>query len=233
MISTVVWLALIDSFDPCVFAIYSALLISASMISIRKTVTMGSVFIVSVYIGYLLFGMLLRYVALSLPRYVLAIATALYGTIIFLHTIAKRGRAGDGNVCREDEIVCKIGRILRLDKFMNRGTVFTFLIGFIAAFTLFPCTAGMYIIFNVLTIELSVIEWLPIVLFYIAIFISPLILILLSFIGIIRFKSIHNILLSNQDRIKLIGSILLIAISMYVLVTSVPTAPLILGTFSK
>ncbi len=218
--STVIWLALIDSFDPCVFAIYTSLLISVSAINMRKTVTSGLAFIASAFIGYFLFGIFLRYITLSLPRYILALITTIYGFAILFHTLIKRRNASYNNICREDEIACKIGRMLKFDAFINKGMVFICLVGFIAAFTLFPCTAGMYIVFNLLTVELSFIEWFPLVLLYIAVFISPLILILASFMGVTRIRGIYNAMLSHQDIFKILGSVLLISISIYIFITS-------------
>lgn len=222
IVITTIWLALIDAFDPCMFAIYSALLISASMISINRVCMVGPAFIISSYIGYFIFGLLLRHVSLSLPRYVLAAATVVYGVVMLLHSLIWRTVEVDG-VCREGDVVCRIGRVLKLDVFVYRGAVFVFLIGFIAAFTLFPCTAGMYIVFNVLTAELGFVEWLSLALVYVTVFTSPLILILLSFIGIVKLKNIHHTLLLHQNLIKLAGSVLLIAASIYILATSPPT----------
>ncbi len=221
---TVISLALIDSFDPCIFAIYSTLLISASMTSIKRALSVGLAFIVSAYIGYFLFGILLRYATLSLPRYILAIVTVTYGIVMLLHTVMTGRIAGNENVCREDELVCRIGRMLRLDTLIDRGTVIIFLIGFVAAFTLFPCTAGMYVVFNLLTVGLNFIEWIPLALLYVAVFVLPLILILLSFVGITRFSAVHTVLIKHQKYVKLLGSVLLIAVSLYILLTSVSTA---------
>ncbi|MCS7110782.1 MAG: hypothetical protein N3D82_05360 [Ignisphaera sp.] len=223
VVATIIWLALVDSFDPCIFAIYSTLLISASMISMHRIYRVGLAFITSSYTGYFLFGALLRYVSLSLPRYILAMVTIVYGTIMFLHTIITQRMVRNDSMCREDEIVCRIGRVLKLDAFVNKGTTFAFLVGFVAAFTLFPCTAGMYIVFSILTAEFSFIEWLSLTLIYVTIFILPLILILLSFVGITRLKAVHHTILSHQECIKLMGSVLLIAVSIYIITTSPPT----------
>lgn len=220
---TVVSLALIDSFDPCIFAIYSTLLISASMTSVKRALSVGLAFIVSAYIGYFLFGILLRYVTLSLPRYILAIVTVTYGIIMLLHTVMTSRVADNGNVCKEDELVCRIGKMLRIDVLVDRGTVIIFLIGFVAAFTLFPCTAGMYIVFNLLTVGLNLIEWIPLTLLYVAVFVLPLVLILFSFVGITRFRTVHTLLIKHQKYVKLLGSVLLIAVSLYILLTSVST----------
>lgn len=222
ILGTIVWLALIDSLDPCIFAIYSVLLLSASMISIKRVFTVGSSFIASAYIGYLIFGLFLRYITLSLPKYIFAAVTMVYGTIMLFHTlVSRRGtEAVDNSVCRENEIACRVGRALRIDVFAEKGVLAILLIGFIAAFTLFPCTAGMYIVFNLLTAEFRFVEWLPLALLYVAVFISPLFLLLLSFVGITKLRVIRTALLSHQDYIKILGSILLIAVSLYILSTS-------------
>jgi hypothetical protein len=186
----------------------------------RKTFATGLAFIASAFIGYSLFGIFLRYITLSLPRYILALITTIYGFVMLFHTLIKRRNASYNNICREDEITCKIGRILKFDVFIDKGIAFICLVGFIAAFTLFPCTAGMYIVFNLLTIELNFIEWLPLALFYVTVFISPLILILISFMGITRIRGVYNAMLTHQDLLKILGSALLIAISIYIFITS-------------
>lgn len=54
-----------------------------------------------------------------------------------------------------DRAVCRLAKKLRLDAIdPNRcGVVGIVLLGFIASFTLMPCSAGLYVTFNIITKE--------------------------------------------------------------------------------
>ncbi len=220
LIFMIVYWALIDSVDPCVFALFVAILISASLISVRHLIKVGSAFILSTFLGYLAFGALLRFLAGGLPKWLLSLATLSYGLVTLVNNLRSGEVATQLFVCREDELPCRIINTLKLNKMSGTDVLSTVMIGFIASFTLLPCSAGLYIIYNVIMSEYGFLTWLLVSVLYVTIFETPLILILLFFAGFSRIKKVNEALMSKQKIIKIIGSLTMISVSAYMLVST-------------
>ncbi|PUA32554.1 MAG: hypothetical protein B7O98_07870 [Zestosphaera tikiterensis] len=211
--------ALADSIDPCIFSLFTSMLISASLTNVGRVFKVGVVFITSVYVGYVAFGFLLRYLAVFIPRYVLGLATLAYGLVTLTYTLLTARLSHEELVCREDRIECRLINALKLTRKSIANLAIVSLLGFIAAFTLLPCSAGLYILFNVITAKYDILTWLALTAIYVAIFITPLILILTAFTGITKVKNIQEKLLKHQTIVKIAGSTLMIAVSAYILAT--------------
>jgi len=220
LIFMIVHWALIDSVDPCVFALFVAILISASLISVRHLIKVGSAFISSIFLGYLAFGALLRFLAGGLPRWLLSIATLSYGLVMLVNSLRSGEVVTQLFVCREDELPCRIINTLKLNKISGIDVLSTVIIGFIASFTLLPCSAGLYIIYNIIMLEYGFLTWLLTSVLYVIIFETPLILILLFFAGFSKIKKVNETLMSKQKIIKIIGSLIMIAMSVYILIST-------------
>ncbi|MEM4896549.1 MAG: hypothetical protein QXQ93_09220, partial [Ignisphaera sp.] len=87
MIWFVVSGAIIDSIDPCIYVLYISLL-SVAATDIRHVMKTSIIFISSVYIGYLLFNAVLRFVLkIVLPsRSILSFVLILYALALILYT---------------------------------------------------------------------------------------------------------------------------------------------------
>lgn len=221
LIFMLVYWALIDSVDPCIFALFVSILISASLMNIRHVVKIGSTFIISTFLGYLAFGALLRFLAGGLPRWLLGLATLSYGLVMLVNTLKSKEADTQLFVCREDNLPCRIINALKLDKVSRAEVLPTATLGVVASFTLLPCSAGLYILFNIVMIEYGFLTWLLLSLLYVAVFETPLILILLFFIGFSRTKRVNEALMSKQRAIKVVGSLTMIAVSIYILATNI------------
>ncbi|MEM0347634.1 MAG: transmembrane electron transporter [Zestosphaera sp.] len=221
LIFMLVYWALIDSVDPCIFALFVSILISASLMNIRHVVKIGSTFIISTFLGYLAFGALLRFLAGGLPRWLLGLATLSYGLVMLVNTLKSKETDTQLFVCREDNLPCRIINTLKLDKVSRAEVLPTATLGVIASFTLLPCSAGLYILFNIVMIEYGFLTWLLLSLLYVAVFETPLILILLFFVGFSRTKRVNEALMSKQKAIKVIGSLTMITVSIYILATNI------------
>lgn len=216
-----VYWALMDSVDPCVFALFVTILVSASLASIKHVIKIGSTFIISTFLGYLTFGALLRFLAGGLPKWLLGIATLSYGLIMLASSLRSREINTQLFVCREDEIPCRIINAFKLSEILRAEVLPTVILGFIASFTLLPCSAGLYILFNIVMAEYDFLTWLLLSLLYVTVFETPLVLILLFFVGFSKIKKVSEVLMSKQKVIKVIGSLTMIAVSIYILATSI------------
>lgn len=217
LVFMLVYWALIDSVDPCIFALFVTILISASLISVKHVVRIGLTFISSTFLGYLAFGALLRFLAGGLPRWLLGLATLSYGLIMLVNSLKSKEVSNQLFVCREDNIPCRIINALKLYKISRPEILPTAMLGIIASFTLLPCSAGLYILFNIIVTEYGFLTWLLLSVLYVAVFETPLILILLFFVGFSRVKKVSEVLMSKQRLVKIIGSLTMIAVSIYIL----------------
>lgn len=214
--------AIIDSIDPCIFTLYLSILLSISISSIRRIAAMSSVFISSVYVGYLTFNAILRFILrlTSPPRHILSSILIFYGLIILIQSLIFEKRNED-NVCKEDRILCKFVNKFDL-KSKNLNILSVAFIGFIASFTILPCSAGMVIAFNIVTKDLGLLMWIPLAMLYTVIFVSPLIALALIVIGLTKIKKIYEIMLKNQKIIKVIGGLLMILIAIIISINLTP-----------
>lgn len=223
-ISELLWLivtfALIDSIDPCVYTIFSLVLVSAMFINIRYAVKVGIVFVASLYFGYVVFGALLRYIAVRLPSKILVALLLTYGFILLLHNFTLISKKEESELlCRENDIPCKVASIFKLDRLVNKGLPLVFVIGLVSSFTILPCSAGLYIAYNVITKNFELWVWLISTLLYVAIFISPLILLFIALIYVSKLKTVYNVVLKHERLFKITGSLIIISTAMYILLT--------------
>ncbi len=212
--------ALVDSIDPCVFALFASMLISASLTNVSRVVKVGMVFILSAYLGYVAFGFILRHLVISMPRYLIGLIMLAYGVVMLVYALFTTRLDREEYVCREDMLKCRLINALKLAKKPVTNLTIVSLLGFAAAFTLFPCTAGLYILFNVIAIQYDMLTWLALTATYVAIFVTPLVLILTAFVGVTKVKEIQEKLLKHQNIVRVFGSVIMITASTYILVTS-------------
>ncbi|MGC8982736.1 MAG: transmembrane electron transporter [Desulfurococcaceae archaeon] len=212
----VTW-ALIDSFDPCIFALFATLLASSMLVDTKQALRVGAAFIASTYIGYVLFGLLLRIAVLRAPIKLLALLLYAYGLFALASALfsAKREEV----VCREDDVTCKLANRLRLTKFAS-GVLPAAVLGIVASFTLMPCSAGLYILYNIVTRQYSYALWIPLTLLYVAVFVLPLVLILLAFFGLSKRSNIYVALLKYEGLIKLAGSLIMLSAATYMVLST-------------
>ncbi|MEM3948395.1 MAG: transmembrane electron transporter [Zestosphaera sp.] len=211
--------ALADSVDPCIFVLFVSILTSASLIGVKHVAKVGVSFIAATFAGYMIFGFLLRILASGLPRWLMASVMIFYGLASLLSLA--RGRKSDGNqlICREDELPCRIASMLGLNKILRAEVLSTAVLGLIVSFTLLPCSAGLYILYNVIMSQYGFLTLLPLTMLYVAIFESPLVLVLLVFVGVSRVRSVHEVLLSRERPIRALGALMMIVISFYLFLT--------------
>ncbi|MEM0214054.1 MAG: hypothetical protein QW348_07355 [Ignisphaera sp.] len=219
LLTLIVFGALVDSIDPCIFALYISLLLTSSVSGLKRVLKIATAFVSSVFLGYLVFGAILRVIVVSwqVPRWVLTAVLIVYAIAMLIYTIFFEGEGSEA-VCREDRIACRIASSLKFDRFAKAETsiLAVSLLGFLASFTLLPCSAGMYIAFNFVTANLGLWAWLPLAMLYTAIFVLPLVIITVAVIGLTKIKRVYEAALSKQRILKIAASIAMIAIAMWI-----------------
>jgi len=214
-----------DSVDPCIFALYISLLLSASLGGLENVRKTATAFISSVYVGYLLFGALLKTVLnlASAPWWVFSVALLVYAIAMLIYSLLESGEEVlNPTLCREDRVVCKLVKRLRLDAIdpNKHGATGVALLGLVASFTLFPCTAQLYVLFNIVTKNLGFATWIPLACLYTAFFVLPLILISLAVVKLMKVSIVYSYALSKQRIVKIAASVMMIAIAIYLLLTA-------------
>lgn len=215
ILTWVVSMALIDSVDPCIFAMYASILASSMLAGTREAVKVGSTFIASIYAGYFLFGLLLRVASMRLPVWLLATLVLAYGVVNL--ALALRGREGKRKlVCREDDIPCRLASAFNLAKLV-KSPLWIAVLGFIASFTLLPCSAGLYVLYQFVTgyYNYPFSLWIPLTMLYVAVFVLPLVLILLAFMGLSSVIKLHEVLLARERLVKVVGSAIMVSAAIY------------------
>jgi len=216
MLGLLVPLALTDSVNPCTFVLYAVMLISVSVSGSRgRVAAIGAAFIIAVMTGYLILGLGLSEVASFLPRQLVLIVALSYAAFIIIRAIrdlTHDSKARGERVCREDDPQCRAGRLARM--FSRRaGILAAFAIGLLASFTLLPCSAGPYIAFAMIISTQSLIERLALLLTYNAVFVTPLILILVAMLGITRLSGVKDKLIKYSPHLSLVGGVLLVIVA--------------------
>lgn len=222
-------LAIIDSFDPCFYALLASILISTLLISPKYAVKAGIVFLSAIYFGYLLIGLLIRYISLVLPPLILAGFLFFYGFITLLINILNKSQGAINRVivnsdevtCKEDDIPCKIISIINIDKYIARGFLAIFLLGLLSSFTILPCSAQLYIVFHATTISYGALVGFLLTLLYVAIFITPPAALFIMFITASKSRRVFNIVLKHERLFKITGALIMITVAIYLLYTRV------------
>jgi cytochrome c biogenesis protein CcdA len=188
--------ALIDSIDPCFFAIYASVLVSLGLNSPGKILKAGLVFIIAVGLGYFTLGFLLRNVLswVNLERSSTAPLIILYGLVAILYGAVKLLRKSSNItelVCKEDTgTLCRVVKRIGLSEIRDLPSVlkYTYLVvlGLVMSLTILPCSAGLYIAYILITANTPMYLWIPLTILYILVFVSPLVLVTMGLVGLFK-----------------------------------------------
>jgi len=140
LISSIVFLALADSVDPCTLAIFTALLLIAlRSFSRMRTATTGFSFVLAVFTGYYILGAGLVQILAAVPNIhrVVAVIGLAIGALSVADGLGPRFRS---------PIPESIGKFTEQRIHKSYGsTVASFALGLFTAFTLLPCSGGPYL----------------------------------------------------------------------------------------
>ncbi len=199
-------LSLSDSINPCTFAVYTMLLIALSVRGLggRAFYLVGISFISAVYISYYTLGLGLAFLAGRVPLRWAAYFAIAFGAYTVLTGIYERSRVGGK-------------RTLRKLAFSRGGSVVgAMLLGFFVSTTLLPCSAGPYIVYAAIISRSP--EMVPVLLaLYNAVFILPLLLILLAFGSLRERKDVSRAMVRHSGELSVVSGVLIAVIGFWLL----------------
>ena len=213
-------LAATDSINPCTLYLYTILLLASSVsgamagarTGFKHVVLVGLAFTLSVMLGYTLLGMGVVVVLPGLSKALLLTVGVGFGA----WTIYSGMKGEEKTICREGvEIVCQ-ERMARLLTKASKSVILSGMLGLLATFTLLPCSAGPYIVFLGMISNMSLIESLPLLLLYNAIFVFPLLAILLLIAFGMSGRRAQDFILKNHNKLSILSGLLLIAVVVYI-----------------
>ncbi len=218
-------LALADSVNPCALAVLAMVLMTILIQNPekRKKVLYGGLaFTLSVYIGYLFYGVVIiqffkvfAELLRSNSRYIyngLAILSMIIGALnIKDYFMYKRG-----GIATEMPIWMrpKVKRII--DKITSPAGAF--IIGFLVTIFLLPCTIGPYIVASGILSELGILGALPWLLYYNIIFVLPMLGITLAiYFSFTQVDRVSDWKERNIRTLHLIAGVLLFLVGLFLL----------------
>ena len=201
-----------DSINPCTFSVFTALLlITISLVGLKKMFKVGLAFIVAVFISYTLMGIGLIYVLKNIPyiKTIIGIAVIIIGCYLLYTNIFIKYKTLEPKFLKK-----------RIESIIERAVnpLGSFIAGVFISFTLLPCTSGPYFVAMAVISSLSYINAITLLFTYNVIFIAPLVLIFLGiYYSVIRIKGIKKFRTKNIKYLNIAEALLLILIGIYVL----------------
>jgi len=201
----------LDSFNPCAIAIL--LIFIALMYTLRKSrgsiITMGIIYIMSVYLTYfgIGIGILKIFNIFSIPHLIPQIAAGLV-ILVGLWGLKETYWPGKFNL-----LTIPIGARQLIAKWAQKATIpaaaFT---GFLVGVTEFPCSGAIYLAaVSMLSSQSTFTKGIIYLALYNLMFVLPLIIIFLVATNRMVVEKMINIDESNSSRIRLVSSLIMIA----------------------
>lgn len=218
-------LALADSVNPCAIAVLAMVLMAILIQNPekrKKVLWVGFGFVLAVYIGYLIYGMIIIQFFKIFAGFLRESSGYVYNGLAILAMLIGALNIKDfffykaGSLGTEMPIFLrpKVKRII--EKITSpRGA---FIIGFLVTLFLLPCTIGPYIIASGLISELGFLNTIPWLLYYNVIFILPMVIItLIVYWGFTRVEDVSGWKEKNIKKLHLIAGILLFMVGLGIL----------------
>ncbi|OPY36265.1 MAG: Cytochrome C biogenesis protein transmembrane region [Methanoregula sp. PtaU1.Bin051] len=203
--------ALIDSVNPCAFAVLAFLLLSIITVETRRRVLMvGGIYITAVFIFYLLSGMgLFAVVQGSGLSQILFVGAAIISIIFGLVNITDVIRKNEGFILAIPE-----SKKDRIQQYMSDASLpAAFVLGILVGIFELPCTGGIYLaILSMMSRTLTFQAGLPYLVLYNLIFILPLVIILLVVSFGLSPERVNSWRFENRRLLRFIIGIAMIAI---------------------
>jgi cytochrome c biogenesis protein CcdA/thiol-disulfide isomerase/thioredoxin len=212
----VVACALIDSVNPCAFAVLILLLLSIiTLESRRRVLAVGGAYIAAVFLFYLLSGIgLFTIVQQSGFSSVLFLGAAILSIILGLVNVIDVVRKNEGFI-----LAIPASRKETIERsIQNASLPAAFVLGILVGIFELPCTGGIYLaILGMMSKSLTFGQGLPYLLLYNFIFVLPLIVILLIVAFGLPPEKVHMWRLENRRLLRLVIGLAMIAIGIVML----------------
>ena len=212
-------LAVADSINPCVLTLMVLLLMSLVLVGGVRVARLSALsFILAVFIAYLALGLGLIHILDVLPKWVAPLLAIFFGILMMLNLlekpilafIARRGgftSIDECPACIEYEERVRP----RLEK-ASRPVLWAFLLGLFVSFTLLPCSAGPYIVFNTLIAGKPLGKALQYLVAYNAIFVLPMVLVALVTTTFMSIEKVQHTIKAHESKLRIAGGLLLIVV---------------------
>jgi cytochrome c biogenesis protein CcdA/thiol-disulfide isomerase/thioredoxin len=208
--------ALIDSVNPCAFAVLVFLLLSIiTLESRRRVLAVGGAYIAAVFLFYLLSGIgLFTIVQQTGFSSVLFIGAAILAILLGLVNVIDVIRKNEGFILAIPEsLKATVERYIR-----DASLPAAFALGVLVGIFELPCTGGIYLaILGMMSKTLTFSQGLPYLLLYNFIFVLPLIVILLVVAFGLSPEKVHSWRLENRRMLRLVIGLSMIAIGIVML----------------
>jgi len=212
----VVACALIDSVNPCAFAVLVFLLLSIITLESRQRVlAVGGAYIAAVFLFYLLSGIgLFTIVQQTGFSSVLFIGAAILAIILGLVNVIDVIRKNEGFILAIPE-----SRKTTVERYIRDASLpGAFVLGILVGIFELPCTGGIYLaILGLMSKTLTFGQGFPYLLLYNFIFVLPLIAILLVVAFGLSVEKVHSWRLENRRMLRLLIGLSMIAIGIVML----------------
>jgi len=179
-------LALADSVNPCAIAVLAMILVSIMVQNIekrRKVLFGGLAFVAAVFIGYLIYGVIIVQFFNFFSEAIRQNTKLIYSILGIIAMVFGALNVKDFFVYKKGSFGTEMPLMLRpkvkrlIDKVTSPGGAF--IMGILVTLFLLPCTIGPYIVASGLLSELGILGALPWLLYYNLIFVLPMIAITL------------------------------------------------------
>src|SRR3989338_233198 len=183
-------LALADSVNPCEIAILAMVLISILINNPgkkRKVLYGGLAFVSAVFIGYLVYGLIIIQFFNVFAQFLRENSGIIYNVLATIAMIMGALHVKDYFMYKKGSFATEMPIFMRpmakrwAEKIISPSGAFV--IGFIVTLFLLPCTIGPYIVASGLLADLGILGALPWLLYYNLVFVLPMLII----VGIVYF----------------------------------------------
>ncbi|MCC6024705.1 MAG: hypothetical protein LM555_00190, partial [Desulfurococcaceae archaeon] len=132
-------------------------------------------------------------------------------------------------LCREENgALCRIARKLELSRVGSLSIplrhAYLIALGLVMSFTILPCSAGLYVVYNILLVNAPLYLWVFSTLLYILVFVSPLVIITFSLVGLVKitkYAASWGRIEKYSELIRVVGGIIAIITGVYLLLFEV------------
>lgn len=219
-------LALADSVNPCAIAVLAMVLMEILIQNPekkRKVLWAGLGFILAVYVGYLIYGMIIIQFFIVFAQFLMKNSIYFYNGLAILAMLVGALNIKDYFLYKKGTIGTEMPLFMRpkVKRIISRITspIGAFLIGFLVTIFLLPCTIGPYIVASGLISELGFLNTIPWLLYYNLIFVIPMIVItLVVYWGFTRVEDVSGWKERNIRKLHLTAGILLLLVGLAILV---------------
>ncbi len=203
--------ALIDSVNPCAFAVLVFLLLSIITLETRRRVLIvGGAYITAVFIFYLLSGIgLFTLIQGSGFSQVLFTASAVLAIVLGLLSILDTIRKKEGFI-----LAIPVSKKETIERYIRTATLpVAFALGILVGIFELPCTGGIYLaILSMMSATFTFSQGLPYLILYNIIFVLPLIAILLVVSFGLSPEAINSWRLENRRLLRIATAVAMILI---------------------